>query len=68
MLRESLSVDLSFYNFNSPEGIVDARFMGNASRFINHGNEGEDNLRSVDMLSGGRYRVAFFANRVILEG
>ncbi len=40
LLRESLSVDLSFYNFGSPEGTIDARYMGNVSRFINHGNVG----------------------------
>lgn len=40
ILRESLSVDNTFYNFGSPEGTIDARFMGNASRFINHGNNG----------------------------
>ncbi len=33
-------MDLSFYNFGSPEGTIDARFMGNLSRFINHGNAG----------------------------
>lgn len=43
--------DLSFYNFDSPNGKVhsasiDARFMGNKARFINHGNDGEQNLKA----------------------
>lgn len=65
LLRESLSVDLSFYNFGSPEGTIDARFMGNVSRFINHGNAGEDNLRSENILSEGRYKIGLYANRNI---
>lgn len=40
LLREVLSVDSTFYNFGSPEGTIDARFMGNLSRFINHGDHG----------------------------
>jgi SET domain-containing protein len=67
-LRETLSVDSNFYNFSSKEGTVDARFMGNLSRFINHGNEGEDNLRSEEMVSEGRYKIGFYANRLIEAG
>lgn len=62
LLRQALSVDLSFYNFGSPEGTIDARFMGNLSRFINHGNAGQDNLRSENILSEGRYKIGFYAN------
>lgn len=61
VLRESLSVDHSFYNFGSPEGTIDARFMGNLSRFINHGDQGMDNLVCDNVLSEGRYKIAFFA-------
>lgn len=50
--------DLSFYNFDSPNGktvnaSIDARFMGNKARFINHGNEGEQNLKSETITSNG---------------
>lgn len=68
VLRDSLSVDLTFYNFGSPEGSIDARFMGNASRFINHGNAGEENLRSENVLSQGRYKIGFYAEREIEPG
>ena len=62
-------MDLSFYNFGSPEGTIDARFMGNISRFINHGNVGEnENLRSENILSNGRYKIAFYALRDISIG
>lgn len=42
-IREAMIKDLSFYNFDSPNGkssqsSIDARFMGNKARFINHGN------------------------------
>lgn len=68
LLRESLSVDNSFYNFGSPEGTIDARFMGNPSRFINHANNGEENLYSQNVLTEGRIKVAFYATRDIEEG
>jgi len=50
--------DLSFYNFDSPNGkiiaaSIDARFMGNKARFINHGNEGEQNLKAENLFSNG---------------
>jgi SET domain-containing protein len=36
-MREGLRLDETFYNFGLNEGgAVDARFMGNKSRFINH--------------------------------
>lgn len=38
-LRETLRLDETFYNFGSPEGTVDGRFMGNLSRFINHADQ-----------------------------
>jgi len=66
LLRECLSADLTFYNFSSPEGVVDARFMGNATRFINHGNVGEnENLRSENVLCKGRYYIGFYATKDI---
>lgn len=68
LLRESLSIDNSFYNFGSPEGTIDARFMGNQSRFINHADQGNDNLRSENIFSEGRYKIAFYAERDIEAG
>ena len=67
-LRENMRSDLSFYNFSSKDGIVDARFKGNLSRFINHGDCGDDNLRSEDMMSEGRYKIGFYASRLIEIG
>ena len=67
-LRESLSKDLNFYNFNSPEGTIDARFMGNISRFINHGNNGKENLESQNIFCQGNFVIAFYANRNIEVG
>lgn len=67
-LRENMRSDLSFYNFSSKDGIVDARFKGNLSRFINHGDCGDDNLRSEDMMSEGRYKIGFYASRLIEVG
>lgn len=55
-IREMLKKDESFYNFACYEGSIDARYMGNKTRFINHGNEGEQktNLISLNMFSCGQ--------------
>ena len=65
--------DLSFYNFDSPNGkntsaSIDARFMGNKARFINHGNEGEQNLKAENIFSNGTEYIALYATRDILCG
>lgn len=65
--------DNSFYNFDSPYGkifkaSIDARFMGNKSRYINHGNQGECNVGSEQIFSNGTYFIALFALRDIMEG
>jgi SET domain-containing protein len=65
ILREHLSVDSTFYNFSSREGTIDARFRGNKARFINHDDQGRENLYAKDVLSGGRFKVALFAKRDI---
>lgn len=64
---------LSFYNFDSPNGkeigaSIDARFMGNKARFINHGNEGETNLHSGSIFSNGTEYIALYASRDIKAG
>lgn len=60
-----MSYDLSFYNFGSQETIVDARFAGNKSRFMNHGDLGADNVEAKIISSGGRTRIGFFSKRNI---
>lgn len=65
--------DLSFYNFDSPNGkminsSIDARFKGNKARFINHANDGEQNLRAETLNSNGTEYIALFAMRDIREG
>ncbi len=65
ILRESLSVDHSFYNFGSPEGTIDARYMGNCSRFINHADLGKENLYSQNIFTEGRCKIGFYAIRDI---
>ena len=65
LLRDTLSADSTLYNFSSPEGTVDARFMGNKARFINHGDSALENVYSQNVKSRGRYRIAFFALRDI---
>ena len=64
---------LSFYNFDSPNkkdiiSSIDARFMGNKTRFINHGNEGETNMHSVTKFSNGTEYIALYASKNIMEG
>lgn len=66
-LRETLRVDEAFYNFGSPEGTIDGRFMGNLSRFINHASEEQENLCSKTILTEGRYKIAFYAKKDIEE-
>lgn len=57
-IREMMIHDLSFYNFDSPNGksiraSIDARIMGNKARFINHANDGRENLRADTIFSNG---------------
>lgn len=42
--------------------------MGNQSRFINHGDQGKENLRSENILTQGRYKIGFYAERDIEMG
>lgn len=65
LLRESLSADNTFYNFGIPDGAIDARFMGNLSRFINHADQGRENLESRTILTEGKYKIGFYATRDI---
>ena len=67
-VREILSRNLSFYNFGSPNGTIDARFMGNKSRFINHGCSGSDNIRADIVFCHGNEVVSFYAERDIQKG
>lgn len=69
-LRETLKTGESFYNFACSEGSIDARFMGNRTRFINHGNEteGKTNLVSLNMFSCGQEFIGLYASRNIQEG
>lgn len=68
-IREGLRFDGSFYNFGLNEGgAVDARFMGNKSRFINHQHGGEENLHALQMFSEGRFRTVLYAKRNIKKG
>jgi SET domain-containing protein len=58
--------DLSFYNFDSPNGkiinaSIDAQFMGNKAKFINHGNDGEHNVRLATISSNGTKYIALYA-------
>jgi SET domain-containing protein len=45
-IRESESQTNDFYNFGNNNGTIDSRYMGNKARFINHGNDGDDNVSS----------------------
>jgi SET domain-containing protein len=47
IFRESLTQTNDFYNFALAAGeSIDSRFIGNRSRFINHGNSGDENIVS----------------------
>ena len=59
-------MDSTLYNFSSPEGTIDARYIGNEARFINHGDPPLENVYSQNILTQGRYRIAFFALRDIV--
>jgi SET domain-containing protein len=48
--------------------IIDSCFLGNKTRFMNHGNDGEDNVISENKLCNGDYVIAFYANRDIKAG
>ena len=65
--------DLSFYNFDSPNArkiqtSIDARYKGNKARFINHCNDGSENLSSSTKFSNGNYYIALYAARDIKAG
>lgn len=42
--------------------------MGNKARFINHNNNGQENLRAETKYSNGTEMIALYANRDIREG
>ena len=44
-LRDKLRKDNSFYNFQNNDSIIDSRFYGNKSRFINHSGDKNQNLK-----------------------
>lgn len=69
-IRETLKRGESFYNFACFEGSIDARYMGNKTRFINHGNEieGKTNLVSLNIFSLGQEYIGLYASRDIKEG
>ena len=68
-MREGLRFDDTFYNFGLAEGgAIDARFLGNKSRFINHQKGGEENLFSSTVFSGGRFKTVLIAKRNIKKG
>ena len=72
-VRECMITDLSFYNFDSPnhrriEASIDARYKGNKARFINHCNDGNENLQSKTMFSNGCYYIALYAMKDIKIG
>lgn len=64
-LRDSLKKDNTFYNFEYDETILDARFIGNRSRFINHGGGKKANLKVRIVKSQSRRWVAFYSLRDI---
>lgn len=39
-LREKFKKDNSFFNFETQQYNIDAKFIGNKARFINHGDNG----------------------------
>ncbi len=68
-IREGLRLDDTFYNFGLNEGgSIDARYMGNKARFINHQQGGEENLHAESMFSEGRFRTVLYANKNIKKG
>lgn len=59
---------MSFYTFSSYEHPIDARFIGNKSRFINHGNEGQDNLEARHIYFKSNSSLVFIALKDIQKG
>ncbi len=49
-------------------GAIDARFIGNKSRFINHQKGGNENLFSSTMFSEGKFRTVLYAKKNIKKG
>lgn len=66
-LRHSTTRDSSFYNFDTNGLALDARFIGNKARFINHGDRGAENLGVQILESQGQEWICFFALRDICE-
>lgn len=66
-IRQNLSLDNLFYNFDSEDGAIDSKFMGNKSRFINHQDEGKENLEAKETSSNGKNVIAFYAIRDIKQ-
>ena len=64
-VRECMIKDLSFYNFDSPNhkkvnASIDARYKGNKARFINHCNDGTENIVSKIKIFSIQYRSYTF--------
>ena len=57
-----------FYNFANHGITIDARYIGNKARFINHGNDKESNLTSEIKISDGKYVIGFYATKEIKKG
>ena len=65
--------DLSFYNFDSPNrkklnASIDARYKGNKTRFINHCNDGTENVVSKTKYSCGGFYIGLYAKNDINIG
>lgn len=68
-MRQGLRFDDTFYNFGLAQGgAIDARFIGNKSRFINHQKGGNQNLYSSTMFSEGRFRTVLYSKKNIKKG
>jgi SET domain-containing protein len=68
-IREGLRLDDTFYNFGYTEGgSIDARYIGNKARFINHAQNGEDNLEAATMFTEGKHFTVLYAKKNIKKG
>jgi SET domain-containing protein len=69
-MREGLKLDDTFYNFSYSEGgsAIDARYIGNKARFINHSQDGAENLEASTMFSEGRFLTVLCAKKSIKKG
>ncbi|KAF8439795.1 hypothetical protein L210DRAFT_2179161 [Boletus edulis BED1] len=48
--------------------IFDAAYIGNATRFLNHGNNGKNNVEAKSMLVIGEHQIGFFTKRKVKAG